>query len=88
LSALWVTKGQGEAAREGSTLVMCGRNTYLLSWQEVHDLYGMTSTADTGAGGGGDDGAAPADAPPPDFKKRFNLPHLPGLQLQAPYYWR
>jgi putative SOS response-associated peptidase YedK len=51
---------------------MCGRYTYLLSWQEIRDLYGLTAVE--GNGGGGDDGGAAADKPPPDFKKRYNLP--------------
>ena len=44
---------------------MCGRYTYLLTWGEIIQLYGLT-----GAGGCQGDGAAPPE--PAEFRKRYN----------------
>ena len=44
---------------------MCGRYTYLLTWGEIIQLYGLT-----GGGGSQGDGAAPPE--PAEFRKRYN----------------
>jgi hypothetical protein len=55
---------------------MCGRYTYLLTWDDIRHLYGLTAQGAEGADGGGGGGeAAAAEEAPPDFRKRYN--HAP-----------
>ena len=52
---------------------MCGRYTYLLTWDDIRHLYSLTAQGAEDAGGGGGGGAS--EEAPPDFRRRYN--HAP-----------
>ena len=52
---------------------MCGRYTYLLTWDDIRHLYGLTAQGAESDGGGSGGGAS--EEAPPEFCRRYN--HAP-----------
>ena len=52
---------------------MCGRYTYLLTWDDIRHLYGLTAQGAESDGGGSGGGAS--EEAPPEFRRRYN--HAP-----------